>query len=72
MNETYTYEMLYRPPSIGTHPTNGLIGHREGGKRWGYLEYDRELSNEEVYNFDLRFIPKTNQDQEVGKATNAQ
>jgi N12 class adenine-specific DNA methylase len=50
----YRYEMRARPPGINTHPTEGLIAHTEGGNRHGYLDYNRRLTDEEVYNFELR------------------
>lgn len=63
------YYLLYRPPHIGTHPAQGEVArdvwfpsrripaeHQpEGGERHalGWVEYDRQLSEDEVYRYDL-------------------
>lgn len=55
------YYLLYRPPSIGTHPKGAVnvvaFDKREkikpGVWAWGYVEYDRKLSEEEIRNYEL-------------------
>jgi hypothetical protein len=51
---TFRYEMRARPPSIGTHPENGFVSHEEGGTRHGFLTYDRPLTEQEIYDYELK------------------
>ena len=57
------YLFLLRPPTPGAMPKNGLkeIGFDEGfapsgHHYWGWAEYDRELSEEDVEYYDLEAV----------------
>lgn len=57
------YYSIMRPVSIGTYPKNGAeeivnFDHRQfcpeiNHEAWGYIEYSRELSEEEVADYEL-------------------
>lgn len=58
----YTYYYRLRQPGIGCQPKNGLIeidynsvniGNRE---YWGSVTYNRPLTDEEIYSYDLDYI----------------
>lgn len=56
---TYTYYYRLRPLSIGCQPSKGLLKinsekiiHNDR-EYWGYAEYDRELTDSELYDYDL-------------------
>lgn len=61
----YKYFSVLRPVSIGTFPKKGFVDFVNYDNRryvpeidhnaWGYLLYDRELSEEEMHNYD--FMP---------------
>ena len=55
---TYTYRMTMRPFSIGCQP-KGQIGYKELDKEidgaYCELTYDRELTEDEVYRFELEY-----------------
>ena len=53
-----SYELIRRPRSINTNPTEGLIRHEKGGDRHGYVIYDRMLSQEELDTYELKPIGK--------------
>ena len=63
----YKYFTILRPVSIGTFPKKGLVDFVNYDKRryvpeighnaWGYLLYDRELSEEEIYSYDFMPMP---------------
>lgn len=62
MNKTYTYYCRLRPPGIGCQPRKGLveinynsvnIGNRE---YWGSVTYNRQLTEQEIFNYDLDII----------------
>ena len=51
------YILTQRPPSIGTHPTDGLksVEEIEFNKRTAWkLTYDKPLSEKEIYSYELR------------------
>lgn len=60
---TFIYFTTLRPVSIGTYPKDGMVRFKNFDKRtyvpdiereaWGYLEYDRELTREEMESYDL-------------------
>ena len=56
---THTYYYRLRPPSPGCQPKQGLLetNNKEieynNRKYWGYAVYDRELSDKELYEYDL-------------------
>jgi len=56
---TYTYYFRLRPPSPGCQPKNGLINissdsiTHNNREYWGYAEYSRELTDKELYEYDL-------------------
>lgn len=58
----YRYYTLYRPPMPGTIPRHGLEGIKSfddrtevepGIRAWGYADYNRPLSAEEVSEYEL-------------------
>jgi hypothetical protein len=58
-SKTYTYYCRLRPPFIGCQPRNGLIetncNEIEHNSRnyWGTVIYNRELTESELYDYDL-------------------
>lgn len=56
---TYTYYCRLRPPAPGTQPKQGLIKAvdekitHNSREYWGYVVYDRELTDKELYAYDL-------------------
>ena len=61
-NKTYKYGMKARGFSIGCQPLKGLVDAAEDpeGKYYNILTYDRELSDEEVEQYELADLaPKT-------------
>lgn len=58
-NNTYTYYFRLRHPSLGTHPRNGLLeinGNsitHNNREYWGCVKYDRELTDSELFDYDL-------------------
>ena len=60
-NKTYTYYYRLRPPSIGTqpkdfiklNPNSIIVNNRE---YWGSVSYHRELTEKELYQYDLDVI----------------
>ena len=58
----YRYYTLYRPPMLGAIPKGALntfsydykkIASEIGGPAWGYVDYDHELSEDEVREYEL-------------------
>ena len=56
----FRYLLLMRPPCPGAIPIDGLLECREelgiapsGHQTWGYAIYNRKLSDQEVYNWEL-------------------
>ena len=59
----FRYYSTLRPVSIGTFPKAGMIqfenyGYRRednpsGRPAWGHLDYDRQLTMKEAFNYDL-------------------
>lgn len=58
----YSYYMTQRPPCPGAQPRNGLVNVHELdpdsdtpgiGRAYAMLEYDRELTEDEVRNYEL-------------------
>ena len=59
----YRYATLMRPPSPGAFPRAGICevsfdeGTAPSGHHyWGWCEYDRELSEKEIYDYELERI----------------
>lgn len=59
MNKTYTYYCRLRPPGPGCQPRKGLVeinynsttvNNRE---YWGSITYNRQLTEQEIFNYDL-------------------
>lgn len=60
----FKYYILNRPVSIGTQPSRGLINFVNynqrtfigeiGREAWGMLKYNRELTDSEVENYELK------------------
>jgi len=53
---TFEYYLTRRPPSIGTHPKEGIKSIKETdfrGKKVWLITYNRKLSENEVQNFEL-------------------
>lgn len=63
----YKYFTILRPVSIGTFPKEGFVDFVNYDNRryvpeidhnaWGYLLYDRELSEEEMHDYDFMSMP---------------
>jgi len=61
----HRYFSVLRPVGIGTFPKDGMcrfqnFDHRTtvieiGREAWGYLDYDRKLTDKEADNYDLVF-----------------
>lgn len=58
--DLYRYDLLMRPPTPGAIPVLGLVNlHDEEGTSpsghhtCGWAEYNRKLSDQEVYNWEL-------------------
>ena len=67
---TYTYFTLYRPPSPGCQPSDGLIEALDySGKRpvtenksaWGEVTYNRPLTDKEILDYELHPSPLNEQ-----------
>ena len=61
----YRYASLMRPPSPGAYPRRGLreVSFDEGAApsghhHWGVLTYDRELTVDEVWSYELERLPQ--------------
>ena len=57
------YATLMRPPQPGAIPRQGILEvcartgiAPSGHHAWGWVEYDRELTEEEVKHYDLEYI----------------
>lgn len=57
----YKYGYRLRPPSLGTEPRGFIdkVALESKGQYWGYVFYDRKLSEGEMYAYDLDYIGKT-------------
>lgn len=62
----YRYGTLMRPPGPGAVPRRGLLQVKNvhqhapsGHKTWGWAEYDRPLTDEEIEEYELEFIAVT-------------
>ena len=58
--DLYRYDLLMRPPTPGAIPVAGLVECREeegtspsGHHTWGRAIYNRKLSDQEVFNWEL-------------------
>lgn len=59
----YRYYSLYRPVAPGTFPKDGVTNIHNYDERlyvaeidheaWGYLDYDRELTEKEIRDYEL-------------------
>lgn len=49
----FWYEMYMRPMGPGCQP-KGLVKFKEDVGRWGLVAYDRELTEEELYEYELK------------------
>jgi hypothetical protein len=55
----WTYAMAHRPPGIGCQPDGRIIGAdkpKDERGFYGTIQYDRELTDQEVYRFELEFV----------------
>lgn len=57
------YALLMRPPAPGAMPREGLVemkdieGHAPSGHHaWGWIEYDRFLTDQEIRDYELEYI----------------
>lgn len=64
------YYLTQRPPSIGTHPNGAKIVKTfdskitfEGVECWGYVEYDKYLTNKQISDYELKPQEKFNDKQ---------
>lgn len=65
MTKLHWYELIHRGISIGTHPKNGhmlnAFGHKNrNGLEFGAVGYDRELTEKELYEYELESIEQHN------------
>ena len=61
----YKYFSILRPVGPGTYPKEGIVGFHNYNSRipvaeidhmaWGFLYYDRQLSEKEANNYDLMY-----------------
>ena len=62
MEKTYTYYCRLRPPAPGCQPRKGLLKIDfneviiQGREYWGSVTYNRQLTENELYNYDLDYI----------------
>ena len=61
----YRYATLERPPAPGAIPRAGLlacgdqIGHAPSGRHmWGWAEYRRKLTEEELHEWEMEYMDK--------------
>lgn len=60
----YSYDMRHRPPDFGTHPMDGLLRMEfPANVKFGRLIYNRKLTADEVYSYEL--IPVNTKNQET-------
>ena len=60
------YATLMRPPMPGAVPRKGLLEMKEiegnapsGHHAWGWAEYDRFLTGEEIRDYELEYVHST-------------
>jgi len=67
MAKIYRYYCLYRPPGLNAVPRNfiGAIGFEQrrycpevDRQAWGYVEYDRPLTPQEIVNYELAVVQR--------------
>lgn len=63
MKQVFRYATLLREPGPGAVPKNGLIccGYTKGNTpkgrfAWGWADYERKLTDEEVSQYELEYI----------------
>lgn len=66
--KTYRYYSIMRPVSIGTYPKSGAVSifnfdakqpvEEIGRSAWGYIDYDRKLTEKEAQDFELVFCER--------------
>lgn len=61
------YATLMRPPVPGSIPKEGLLEVKDikgitpsGHPAWGWAEYDRFLTEQQIKEYELEYISKTN------------
>lgn len=59
----FRYALLMRPPMPGAIPRQGLLEVKaingicpSGHSAWGWAEYDRELTDEEIKHYELEYL----------------
>lgn len=62
MKNEYVYTYKLRGFSLGCQPI-GFIGHDDNVGRWGSVTYNRELTEKEMYEYDL--VPYGNKEYEI-------
>lgn len=57
-NKKYLYGMRLRPFGIGCQPKEGFVERRDDSSNlfWDIIVYNRELSNKEVDDYDLKYL----------------
>ena len=65
----YRYATLMRPPGPGAVPRKGLVSTEgqhtttpTGRFAWGVADYNRELNQEEVDDYELEFVEEIDAD----------
>jgi len=51
--QKFWYEMMLRPVGIGCQPS-GFVEFDEEQGTWGIVAYDRQLSDKELNDYDMR------------------
>ena len=57
-NKKYLYGMRLRPLGIACQPKEGFVERRDDSSNlfWDIIVYNKELSNKEVDDYDLKFL----------------
>jgi len=63
---TWEYGLRLRPPMVCTIPHNGLVRTKDfngkkpymGFRLWGCVEYDRQLDDSEIIEYELVYLGK--------------
>lgn len=60
------YATLLRPPAPGAVPREGLVECKaiegytpKGHHAWGWVEYDRYLTEDEIKHYDLEYVSQS-------------
>lgn len=54
-SKVYWYEMLRRPIGLGCQP-KGFIDTNDSKGSWGLVAYDRKLTDNELYEYEMKEV----------------